>query len=1147
MGASNERSGSCLVCRKRKVKCDRAKPVCQTCVRHNSVTECRYDVKKSIKFLHMFHPDSGTLSKGKRRLSKTNHDEKCVQMSSKIPFVEGLSQSNRVPEASMSSLRGATLDPFGEMSFHEDYEAIEIKASRLTYAGPLHYAAVSRRDPFLNVIFAEIRREMNHLREKALKANKNKGKKYPLPFYTQDEIANHLLVSGRHSPGPIPKDNGAPVASLLNRARAKDRLNRSKELNTGANTLEEDSRTDDKFKKKLLENEGMDETLACDSENLERNPLSVVNLLNEDNTNRPSLGSAERGDKDKSTEIEIWRKLQVLLAKLQERTSKGDNHIVSEDKNAQRFHATKGYMMPAPEFTTFSKIKGLLPSSRLIWKHLDNYFKSPLHALYPILTEDWFCDDISDVIGKRSDSDLPPVVTITSRLDFSKLGTLLLLLRFSYLMYSEKCESRQSDEEKALSSHPIGAEFADTAYMCLNLFKLQRKALLAVLHCALLLHLYRRFAPEEGDIVDGGDIEPFSSLICGMATSIGLNTEIDFTQLPYSGMYLQAWRKCWYTIYFMDLHGCMNSGNSLKINEHSFNTKLPRMELDGGGSLPKYVKNAAVEAASVECLAKNFELSHACRRLLDVVMNRQTRTRCSTVQYLCDELESSLALSNGSGLRAVVNKPCSSLYESALKCNAFKNFIDTTTLLSMVTFHMFLHIDKCIADNNKLLNNTVLQDYLGKLLMYYVEVEPILILILADDEAGNEPDVFDVTFGRGSKLLIMQCCGSFIVHFAIILQCFVTRLKHLKLNYKDDLFVGTTAQLHSVEERKGIIDDLIELCFNKLSLINSITKLLSRTHFYAWRMSKSYSHVYHLLEEKSILLQRPYDNGGCQAGREAATATLRKRSPFGLSSDKVPTVNNLASFKTSDFQQLLSILSSTDWEIFSSFLGTRGLYSKDLLLNGVQRSIKTQAHENNRQHFGESVGVNQAERTRSSTLSSKPVSSESVSKVEASLSTGGLNEQAPDDTENYVALDAIDTFWYSAMLRNANISTDLSYPKDGFHSHALNDALPDHSHSERLHENASQRETKSSTKGLDELSSDQTLLQERVLQQLRQLTSEEIYQTSKVSSHVPSAHEGYEKCEAHDTKQKPDRSAVTTDVDMFFPPFSAFIDDMNFN
>ncbi|SCV04899.1 LANO_0G13872g1_1 [Lachancea nothofagi CBS 11611] len=1157
MASSNVKAGgSCLVCRKRKVKCNRAKPVCRSCVKHGSASECSYEVKRSIKFLHMVYANSKTDEAVKNKIPKSNQDN-CT---SKFAYMTDHAELSQPTHKGAIDARNKALSRYRDMNFHDGYDAIEIKAGRLIFAGPLNYATITRRDPFLYVIIAMIRREMYKLRENGIRAANHTGHKYPAFFYTQDEIANQFMIS-RRVPPEVPQFEALKKFDRTSRPQPlkPDSTMHNCIVEENRSTLSspfvEDTTVDDKFKQKLLENEGLDEAKSVSNcENLGRNPLSVVNLLNEESKVRSLRNNADN-ESDKNKDIEIWRKLQSMLATLQQRQLKQQSKQPVDNTTSEICRSVIRYIMPEPERSVLLAVQELLPPTRSIWLHLRNYFRSPLHALYPILNEDWFCDGLTGVIGKHSVSEKLPILTVTNRYDFSKFGCLLLILRLSYLMCSDKPCFNSTDDERYLLSHPIGTEFADTAQMCLNLFKLQRKALLPVLHCALLLHIYRRYAPEEGDMADGGDIEPFSGLINGMATSIGLHTEIDFAQLTYSDMYLQAWRKCWYTIYLLDLHEGMNTGKSLMIHEHSFNTKLPEVKVNEDGSLPNYITDPALEFASICCLKKNYELSHTCKKLLKIVMNKKFKTSCTEIQASCDELEIALKTMYGINLREIVQRPCETPNDSVTKCNDFKTFIEVKSLLSMVTFHMFLHIDKCADEEGDQASDDLTSfRYLEKLLKYYVDIEPVLVLLYADrDRSENEPDVFDTVFGKRSRVLILQCCGIFIVRLTVILQCLLSRLQHLRLNsaMRPDSRKATkdTDGDLSISDT---VDTLIALSLEKLSNINIITQSLSQTYFYAWRMSKGYSYVYDVLASEDSILDRNSSKNREHSMLDKEHGQTETRSPnltmkpYNL----IPVRNSLVFAKLSDLKNLLSILGSTDWQMFSPLLNC--IKSKTLFM-GAEEIFKRK-HDSQGFETVPRASSKQANFEDDSDTNTEAAYFESFPGANHSTSVGLSEQQPPRQSEDHIASDEIDTFWYNTMLRNANMSADLSCAKGGLRRDpepAKNDSMPIEKSSLSRYE----RDDTANMKGppqeaveLDELLSNQTLLREHVMQQLQQLTGEEQHQTTGVdlkSPHSPTR--VFSAGQPNENNTRIERTFGLNDFDIFFPTFNAFIDDANLN
>ncbi|SCU90770.1 LAFA_0F00166g1_1 [Lachancea sp. 'fantastica'] len=1128
MRAGNKKPGSCMVCRKRKVKCDRTKPVCQACVKYNAASKCSYvSTKKNIKFLHVKHAGYDDLKGSRTSISKSDK-KRTSFLESRLSYRE-----RQWPESASRDLFGA-LSKFDSMSFHDDYEAIELKGKRVAFAGPLHYAAVSKRDPFFNIIVTEMRRDFAHFRDKALKTARRRDRKYAYPFYSQDEIVSHLLVS-RHKSGELldVKTDGAfnqaPFATASNQPVKDSTAVIAEQHRSGV----DEARIEKKFRRRLLENEGMDDrTPDSDNERFRPNLLEVVHRLTKEAEMKNTRKNALNGEKEVRSENEMLAKIHLLLKKLQE----GELKQFIAPMLPVRTFSTGGYAMSDLEASVYAKIEDLLPPSKDIWGLVDYYFNSPLHALFPILTEDWFREDLYDLIGKPNQSKTSPVISIKTRFDFSRLGCMLLVLRLSYLMHHERIGLRATGDELVGNLHPIGPKFAETAYLCLNLFRLQRKALLPVLHCALLLHLYRRYAPEEGDAVDGGDIEPFSSLICGMATSIGLHTETEFVQFPCPEMFLSGWRKCWYVIYLMDLHECMDSGHSLKIHENSFNTKLPSMDIDADGGMPSYVTNATMEIASIECMAKNYEMSHACRRLLNVVMNKRFKTSCQEIQELCDELESSVRSFCGDGLRSIMVRNCANKRDFIMKCNDFGNFVDTASLLSMVTFHLFLHTDRCITERPELCHYTTSLYYLEKLLKYYVEVEPILLLILTGNNPSHgAPDVFDAIFGVGSELLIMYSCRSFITRFTITLQCFASRLKHLRLNFM---------RQEEESEISIIVIALLEVTLKKLSLITTISQSLSATHFFAWRISKAHSRVYQILQAEDGLLECKIPERHSPQKKFAADERDTFSSSF-KNFKTIPEYNSLTIAKISDFKRLLSILNSTDWEMFSSFVEPAKITY--LLNKASELSVKTHHDLRSWSRLRQkNTSVNSDSVAQTAALPSEILG---LNTTRDSVIVNVSGEMDSGATDDFIPLDEVDAFWYSTKLRDPSNSASLPFSAGNMWYEDSGLSLkPDRTHSNTKNklEGTRQREPGSTGSGNTDFS-----VSGHVSEWLQKLNDEtRVFNGEGADSgshqefnfnesEVIKSHEGGISAEEF-TESFPDS-------ELLFPTFSALADDIGYN
>lgn len=1175
--------GSCLVCRRRKVKCDRTKPVCLACIKYKSDSACDYETKRNVRFLHMVYSEptgniDGENKVTKPQLQKPNTNvsnvggSNCNMTFKKTKGVEASEQ--RLPTQLLA---------FGHMSFYDGYEAVEIKASRLLFTGALHSIAVLRRDPFLYVLVAMIRKDRSKLHERISKAKPSSSRKYPVPLYTQEEIASQLIINAR-------ANHEHPCSNSVDDCRRYSRSGRSQNYSKISESLKlepqkpgfpsqgkltsADISTDTKFQQKLIENEGLDEVKSVVEEgNLPRNPLSVVNLLNEDSQAKSSLANSSTQNNDKNKDIEIWRKLQSMLATLQQRQHRLMKQLEPSRKNDLNAITSASFLgaMPSPEMSVLAKVREILPPTKIIWLHLRNYFRSPLHALFPVLTEDWFCDTVKEFIKNHKDDMSKPEVVVTQRCDFGKIGCMLIIMRLSFLMYADKAEKNLPEEQRDVYAHSIGPEFISTAELCLSLFRLLRKAILPVLHCAVLLRIYRRYAPDEGDIADSGGSEPFSGILTKMATSIGLHVDAEFSgQFAFSKMYSQAWRKCWYVIYFLDLYEGMNSGNATTINEHSFSTRLPVVGTNEDGTLSSYITVPELEIASIECLRKNYDFSIVCHKLLNLVMNRNFKVSCEKVQSAAGELELLLKKTYEKGLRKILKHPAKTIDESITKCNDFKVFIETYSFLFMVYFHLFLHVDKLVIGDPDRYPPSTSFHYLQKLLEIYVELEPALVVLRASkDYHGNDSEFFDTLFGNNSKLVVIQSCGMFIVRFTTILQCLAARLLHLKYNFllrpSPYRLAGEEREVPGVSEAA---DELITLLLKKLSIINEVTQSLSETYFYAWRISKGNSYIYDLLmAEDSILDHKSNISRSYRAAcKDEPAFNSEKPMPFVNFYDVIPESNSLLHAKVSDLKKLLFILQSDDGNLLSSLTHrSHSFVTENTPLSAFQSPLSK--FEESGQNALSLIGMSSIK--KATDASSDPntftsLASPTSFRAEGTSSgSNSLNSQKMEKSRSYVNSEDIDTFWYKIKLRNANLSAERSFSQSSgppnrpnasdekskiFSSSWHNNNHNPPSPTERLVRNELH-----DTGHFNEIFNNQSLLQEHVMQQLQQLTEEQPIpqnpsrQGEYVESFTPHLAPNHREDKRNiEGSFLNNNSLEASDFDMFLPTFDAFIEDIDF-
>ena len=517
MGA--KKSGkSCLVCRRRKVRCDKIKPVCLVCVKHGSNMECQYEeFRKNIKFVAMktTKTPSGVITKKlhsfPNSVNENNVAKELDGLKERIQSLESLLRATNddhddfkehTAASSYSSINMVSTENtyksndyecYGGLNFYNDLETVDVRGGRLSFIGALNYISLSKVDPYLMTITTLIRKNHDERSNKVAYKDIKKRKYSNLEYIP--EVAKEVFV--------VRKDdiknaiNGMIEIENDSNVEAENNSQTDQQANPKGENVDKTCDTD--FAQKYLENESLDGIINRGR----RDKVSIVDILNSTEESGATLNNVSTEVLDKfntksnQDSMSLWKQLKLVAAHLKD---------APQDLPASMLYQGDSIVSNGhEEIEVLFYIKKFLPPARLIWIHLDNYFSSPLYALFPFSTEDWFLDIVTSILGERSDSELPPNIKLEKKLDFAKIGCIFVILRLSYLMYPSDLTHCSTEEEKYVVSHEIGTDYIEIAQSCTNLFKLLRRGVLPVLHCLLLLRIYRRFAPEEGDIADSAD------------------------------------------------------------------------------------------------------------------------------------------------------------------------------------------------------------------------------------------------------------------------------------------------------------------------------------------------------------------------------------------------------------------------------------------------------------------------------------------------------------------------------------------------------------------------------------------------------------------------------------------------------------------
>ncbi len=1115
--AMDKKSGkSCLVCRRRKVRCDRVKPVCLVCVKHGSNMECNYEEqKRDIKFVSMKTPEMSTKIKKRqpeKSSTKSQGNATVVKeldvLKQKVQSLESLLINNITPtehKVSQSkyskTVPGSSIDDefqsldlshYKDFNFYQDLETVDVRGGRLSFIGALNCMSMSRVDPYLMTI-TTLTRKAHHDRSSSFIRYLGNRKYSNLEYIP--ELAKEVLVAKSSDKNTVMDamieiDNDHSEKNKKKRSRETGNSNGEDSSVTSSND-ELDNELDDnekemtendvkgqeqreKFARKYLEDQNMDGILTKNNKSSRPSLSEILNhsTLAKSSDVSPESNTSPIPRQAVENTASVPRELNIKKDSLNMRSEVTNN---SSSLQSVKNDTPIGFADDETEALYYLNL--LLPPARVIWIHVSNYFSSPLNALYPFSTEDWFTDILAGLIGPPSESEDPPVLKVVKKLDFSKIAILFVIMRLSYLMYPSDLEHCSTEEEKYVVSHEIGPVYIEVANLCIRMFNLFRRGVLPVLHCLLLLRVYRRYAPEEGDIADGADSSNFTGLLVQIAESLGMNTDAEKSyQLTNFEIYLHSWRKAWYTIYFLDISEAMNMGNCFAIDTDQFNTKLPTIKKNPNYGMPDFILHPSHEMASVDCCQKNYEFSLYVRDLLKIVMSKRLNTPCNVIMDHINKVERNLKDRYAKSLSSIIALPSSGPQESIEKCNIFRFYVETQSMLLMIQLRLFIHLENNHTDSNSGSFSKPFQLF-KKCLSLYIDLEPLLILLFFHDKNDDKNNSYiDKIFGTRTKIIILQTCNHIFVRFQIVLHILLARLLHLYHGYlkNPEPMIKNSEDFLKI---KSLVVKIIENALDKLEFANSITQSLSGNQFQAWRLSKGNGFLYSIFKEKNDNIFDP----NAPTNLKFQKLSMQRDNfgnnilPDNLNPLKqLPKYNNFLNLELSQFEELYSIINSTRWSIFNSVI------DKD----------KLKAAMNFRSSKQKNPAMSQKKKFRSkghrSSLTSKSKSSSNNNGHRFSGTPSNSSSDAIDFTPqvSQIKVNEVDTHWFNTILRNNN--TYPNWNRDNFERNiAPSGGIPSQS-PVVIDANGSFSDfAKSNFTSLDESISTTSFLHENLIQQLQ--------------------------------------------------------------
>ncbi|ODQ77229.1 hypothetical protein BABINDRAFT_21289, partial [Babjeviella inositovora NRRL Y-12698] len=476
------------------------------------------------------------------------------------------------------------------------------------------------------------------------------------------------------------------------------------------------------------------------------------------------------------------------------------------------------------ELLLVETIKKTLPTQRVTWLLVERFFKY-LYPFFPIVDEWYFSTTcFENILGEIKLVDEPFLsVNVLRTLDFANLGSMFVILRFSYLSLLSNNDDNASDDPDInyLLAHPIEANVIKVAQMCLNQFPVLRKSSLFIFRCTYLLRLYYIYAPEECDGADGGDSQVFTGMLAQMANGIGLNRDpSSFDQLSDDPRLMNIWRKFWHQIVTFDVHKGTMLGSPLNIKLEYSDTRVPTLDDHN-----QNIKDLALEKLVLENIHQNTHLNGVVTELLELILNMKSAPKIAAITSLTDQLEAYVR-NKFVDLRTILTPYNGNHLDSVRKVYHTITYLFVNSFLIPVYYHLFLFYEQARS-------LPLCYTYFAKMVLISNEILSTCLSLLVDCPKY---------FGKGFDFILTPQL-EFTCHRAFQIQLSGIIRGQCALSFFREQLPTTPAETANIQRNIDILECLVlHLLHLKERHIQAFLKI-SDKYYYAWRMNKAHKFV----------------------------------------------------------------------------------------------------------------------------------------------------------------------------------------------------------------------------------------------------------------------------------------------------------------
>lgn len=295
------------------------------------------------------------------------------------------------------------------------------------------------------------------------------------------------------------------------------------------------------------------------------------------------------------------------------------------------------------EFLT-KTIEDVLPGKLMLEALLSYYFKY-MWVLRPYVDEEIFRQDIERIV-QFDKNNVKPKIQLRERSDFATLASLLVILRYTSVSTSIVDEKDFPAQLSPLRDSIVSVKAITAAQMCLSMYKVLKKTSLQIVQAFLLLRVYFKDCPEDGDGLTLGQSQQLTGFIVESAIGMGLHRDPIYHAASYDIKIGNLKRRLWHSIVSLDSETSVLSGTLSVLPPAKFtNVKLPVITLGD-----------PLERAQIEELLKEKEFQAIHANLCDTINDQSAKPTLSRITDLINQATSFIAANYSMSLMTPISQ-----------------------------------------------------------------------------------------------------------------------------------------------------------------------------------------------------------------------------------------------------------------------------------------------------------------------------------------------------------------------------------------------------------------------------------------------------------------------------------------------------------